>query len=321
MQLSIVIPCYNEEAVLPDTYIRVTAAAQQTVGNDYEILLINDGSNDNTWTLIKHYCEQDFHIKGILFSRNFGHQAALNAGLQHAQGDRIFILDADLQDPPELLPHMMQAMDAGADVVYGKRTARKHESAFKKISALLFYRLLAQLADIEIPLDTGDFRLISRRVRDAFFSMPEKQQFIRGMIAWTGFKQVPLEYERQPRFAGHTKYPLHKMLAFAANAIASFSISPLRISVFLALIFAIVGSCALGYVLFSWLVLDYVRGWTSLAGIVCILGSAQLLVLGIMGEYIGRIYMEAKGRPLYVIQDIYTEGYGKGGGQTDSARG
>lgn len=302
MLLSIVVPCYNEQEVLPELYRRLSAIAGQVAQSDYELVLVNDGSTDLTWQMIQDLARQDSHIKGINFTRNFGQQAALSAGLQHTSGERIFIIDADLQDPPELLPDMMAALDNGADIAYGRRLSRQQESLFKKASAALFYRLLARLSDVDIPLDAGDFRLITRRVLQAFSSMPERQRFIRGMIAWTGFRQTPIEYHRQGRYAGVSKYPLGKMLSFAADAIASFSISPLRISVFFALVFALIGGLGLVYVLFSWLALDHVRGWTSLGAIVCILGSTQLLVIGILGEYIGRIYMETKNRPLFLIE-------------------
>lgn len=304
MRLSIVVPCFNEQDVLPELYQRVTSIAQQVAYADYELVLVNDGSTDATWMMIQSWARTDKHLIGINLTRNFGHQAALTAGLEHTSGERILIIDADLQDPPELLPEMMAALDNGADVAYGKRLSREKESLFKRSSAALFYRLLAQLSDVEIPLDAGDFRLMTRRVLEAFRSMPERQRFIRGMIAWTGFNQVAVPYHRRGRSAGASKYPLQKMLSFAAGAIASFSISPLRVSVFFALVFAMMGGVGLVYVLFSWLALDHVKGWTSLAAIVCILGSTQLLVIGILGEYIGRIYMETKSRPLYLIEGI-----------------
>lgn len=304
MLLSIVVPCYNEQDVLPELYRRVSAIAAQVNPSSYELLLVNDGSTDTTWQMIQTLAMQDTRVKGINLTRNFGQQAALTAGLEQARGDRIFIIDADLQDPPELLPEMMAALDNGADIAYGKRLSRRQESFFKKTSAALFYRLLAWLSDVDIPLDAGDFRLITRRVLTAFSAMPERQRFIRGMIAWTGFRHTAIEYHREGRQAGASKYPLRKMLSFAADAIASFSISPLRISVFFALVFALIGVLGLIYVLFSWLALDHVRGWTSLGAIVCILGSTQLLVIGILGEYIGRIYMETKNRPLFLIESI-----------------
>lgn len=305
MRLSIVVPCFNEQDVIPQLFARLVTAAQQVTENDYQLIVVNDGSSDRSWELIRQHADQNPCIIGVDLSRNFGHQAALTAGLALAEGERIFILDADLQDPPELLCDMMRAMDEGADVVYGQRINRSEESFFKKISSHFFYRLLAFLSDTPIPLDTGDFRLISQRVKEAFFSMPEKQRFIRGMIAWIGFKQVAIHYERQARFAGQSKYPWPKMVGLAANAITSFSISPLRASVLLALFFAVIGCSALVYVAFSWLVLNHAQGWTSIAAIICILGSAQLLVLGIMGEYIGRIYLESKARPLYLIDQVY----------------
>lgn len=240
-------------------------------------------------------------------SRNFGHQLALTAGLELARGERILVLDADLQDPPELLPDMMKLMDEGADVVYGQRRNREGESLFKLASAEFFYRLLARVTEIDIPLNTGDFRLMSSRVNKALSDMPEKQRFIRGMVAWLGFKQVPLLYDRKERFAGQTKYPLSKMLKFALDAITSFSISPIRISAWFAILFALMSMVFFGYVLISWFMFSTAPGWTSLGALVTLFGAAQFLVLGIIGEYIGRIYIESKNRPLYLIERVVTQ--------------
>lgn len=303
-RLSIVIPCHNEELVLDALHQRVTATARQSVGAHYEIVLVNDGSKDHTWQKIGELCALDAHVVGIDLSRNFGHQLALSAGLEFCRGERILILDADLQDPPELLPEMMRALDNGADVAFGQRISRAGETPLKKITAALFYRLMNRLADIDIPLDTGDFRLMTRRVCDHLNAMPEKQRFIRGMVAWLGYTQVAIPYARQERFAGTSHYPLKKMLAFALDAITSFSTSPIKLSVYFSLVFMLLSMGLTGYVLVSWLYFDTVPGWASIGLMLSLMGSAQFFVLGMIGEYVGRIYTEAKGRPLYLIKSI-----------------
>lgn len=249
----------------------------------------------------------DPHLVIISLSRNYGHQIALTAGLQNCRGERILIIDADLQDPPELLPQMMQLMDStDADVVYGRRNQRAGETAFKKTSAAIFYRLFCRLADINIPVDTGDFRLMNRRTLDVLNSMPEQQRFIRGMIAWIGLRQVPFPYDRQGRVAGQTAYPLLKMLRFAFDAITSFSIVPLRIASWCGLVSGILGLLGLIYTVGSWAAGSVVRGWTSVATLILIIGGVQLLLLGVFGEYLGRLYLEAKRRPLYVVDSVLT---------------
>ena len=239
-------------------------------------------------------------------SRNHGHQLALSAGLSLARGERILLIDADLQDPPELLSDMMQLMDDGADVVYGQRVGRDGETWFKKVSARTFYRLLLRMTDVAIPRDTGDFRLMNRPVVDALLAMPEYQRFIRGMVAWIGFRQVSLQYHRDKRFAGETKYPLGKMLAFALDAITGFSTVPLRLSIYMASFFVGLAGLLVIYVLFAWLYLGVVAGWTSMFLGMLIFSSAQLFSLGIIGEYLGRVYMETKQRPLFIIREIVT---------------
>ena len=243
----------------------------------------------------------------VNLSRNFGHQLALSAGLALCRGRRVLILDADLQDPPELLPEMLRLMDAGADVVYGRRRKRAGDSASKRLTAALFYRLIGALTDVPIPRDTGDFRLMSRRALDALLAMPERHRFIRGMVSWIGFRQVALDYDRQARFAGTTKYPLRKMLRFALDAITAFSIKPLALASWVGIATGLFALGLLAYSFLSWL--GWVGGtvepgWTSLMAAVAILGSVQLLVLGIIGEYLGRMYEQAKGRPLYIIEDV-----------------
>lgn len=302
--LSVVVPCYNEVAVIGELHKRVTDACRREIGQSYEIILVNDGSNDGTREAILSLAATDAHTVGIDLARNYGHQIALTAGLEFCRGRRILIVDADLQDPPELLGQFMAKMDEGFDVVYGQRLSREGEGWFKRTSAKLFYRLLRKVVDIEIAPDTGDFRLMSRRALDHLNAMPERYRFIRGMVSWIGFKQTALPYERRKRFAGSTHYPLRKMFLLAADAITSFSVVPLRFASLLGFAFGIVGLAALAFTIFAWATGNAVRGWTSLASIILILGSTQLLMLGIFGEYLGRMYMESKRRPLYVINEI-----------------
>jgi dolichol-phosphate mannosyltransferase len=304
--LSVVVPCYNEKGAIKELYRRVTKVCRNLVDGNYELILVNDGSSDETWPILQQLADRDDRVVAIDLSRNHGHQLALSAGLSLARGERILVIDADLQDPPELLPQMMQLMDEGADVVYGQRLAREGETWFKRVSARVFYRLLLRLTDVPIPLDTGDFRLMSRRVLDTLLAMPECQRFIRGMVAWIGFRQVPLHYYRDKRFAGETKYPLHKMLTFAVDAITGFSILPLRISLYLASLFIGFAGLLMIYVLSSWLYLGAVPGWTSQFMGMLIFASVQLFSLAVIGEYLGRIYMQAKHRPLFIIREIVT---------------
>ncbi len=287
-----------------ELHSRVTRACCQTVGGDYELILVNDRSADATWDLITELADRDPHVVGVNLSRNHGHQLALTAGLSVSRGERILAIDGDLQDPPELLGRMMELMDAGADVVYGQRSSRSGESRFKLLTAKLFYRLLQRLTDVPIPVDTGDFRLMSRRVVEALNAMPEEHRFLRGMVSWVGFRQVPLLYERHPRFAGSTRYPLAKMLQLALDAVTGFSVRPLRIASYLGVLFSLVGVLLLAYAMASWLFGQTVRGWTSLIATILLLGSAQLLVLGVIGEYLGRLYLQAKHRPLFIIDEI-----------------
>ena len=303
-KLSIVVPCYNEEDGLRELHRRVSAVCHSCVGDAYELILINDGSNDLTWEVMRELSDGDKHIVAVNLSRNHGHQLALSAGLQVCRGDRIFIIDADLQDPPELLPKMMERMDAGCAVVFGQRIKREGETVFKKASAFVFYRLLNKMVDIEIPRDTGDFRLMNRRAVDILNSMPEHHRFIRGMVSWVGMRQEALPYERAARFAGETKYPLTKMIRFAIDAVTGFSIRPLRMASYFGFCFGLATVLLLAYVLVQYSLGHTVEGWTSLAVIILALGSVQLFVAGVMGEYLGRLYMESKARPLFVISEV-----------------
>ncbi|HEY6916299.1 MAG TPA: glycosyltransferase family 2 protein [Allosphingosinicella sp.] len=310
--LSIVIPCYNEEACLPELHRRVSAAARAAVGERYELVLVNDGSRDKSWAVMQKLGEGDPRLVAINLSRNHGHQLALTAGLDLCSGDRILIIDADLQDPPELLGDMLAAMDAQqADVVYAVRRARAGETLFKKATASLFYRLLARLTDVEIPLDTGDFRLMSRRALDALLSLPEQARFIRGMVAWIGFRQVPFPYDRQERHAGHSKYPLSKMLAFAFDAVTGFSTAPLRFASHAGLALVGVSALLLAYIAYGWLAGNAIQGWTSMMLVVVVLGAMQMFVLGMIGEYLGRLYIESKRRPLYIVADVVGQAGGR----------
>jgi dolichol-phosphate mannosyltransferase len=307
-QLSVVAPCFNEEESLPEFWERTSQACLIAVGDSHEIVLVDDGSRDDTWALIEQLAERDAHVVGVRLLRNHGHQLAVTAGLAICRGARVMLIDADLQDPPELLPAMMTLMDGGADVVYGRRSVRAGESWFKLVSAAVFYRVLAQLTDVPIPRDTGDFRLMSRRVVDVLNQMPERHRFLRGMVSWIGGKQVPLDYERQARFAGISKYPLRKMLHFAVDAVTSFSIKPLRIAVWLGLIVSTLAFVLLFYATLCWTTGKVVPGWTSALVSNAFFAGIQLLILGIIGEYLGRMVEAQKGRPLFTIDCIRTRG-------------
>ncbi|WP_200906955.1 glycosyltransferase family 2 protein [Paracidovorax avenae] len=306
LKLSVVIPCYNEEEGMRELHRRVSEVCLASVGNAYELVLVNDGSKDRTWEIMCDLSLADRRVVAVNLSRNHGHQLALSAGLKLCRGQRVFVLDADLQDPPELLPKMMARMDDGCDVVFGQRIKREGETVFKKTSAYFFYRLLDRMVDIDIPTDTGDFRLMSRRAVDVLNSMPEHHRFIRGMVSWIGLRQEAVAYERSARFAGETKYPLSKMIRFAIDAITGFSVRPLRVASYFGICFGVAALLLLAYVFMHYFTGRIVEGWTSLAVIVLTLGSVQLLVAGVMGEYLGRLYVESKGRPLFIIQEIMT---------------
>lgn len=303
-RLSIVIPCFNEEESLHELRRRLIPVCEAIVGNSFEVVLVDDGSTDSTRSILRAFQNEDTRFVAVGLSRNFGHQLALTAGLSVARGERVLVLDADLQDPPELLEPMMQTMDQGFDVVYGRRRTRKGESNFKRASAAFFYRLLDQMVDVRIPVDSGDFRLLSRRAVDIINSMPEQNRFIRGMISWIGFRQNAFEYDRDERFAGVTKYPLKRMIRFAIDAITGFSVLPLKLATWTGFACAVLAAITLIYVLISWATGEIVQGWTSLMVIVLTLGAAQLMMIGILGEYIGRLYMQSKARPLFIIEEL-----------------
>jgi glycosyltransferase involved in cell wall biosynthesis len=301
--VSIVIPCFNEEANLRETHRRVSEAIGRA-GIQYEIVYVDDGSRDRTPELLRQLQADDEHVRVVYLSRNFGHQFAVSAGLAHASGGATIIMDADLQDPPEVMLDMIRLWEDGYHVVYGVRTDREGETRFKLVTARLFYRLIRWLSETEIPLDTGDFRLLDRKVVDAIVAMPERDRFLRGMVSWAGFRQIGLPYRRAPRFAGETKYPLSKMLRFAFDGIVSFSVKPLRLSTLMGFLSAGLALLVIFYALAMRLFTQrWVAGWTALIIAVLFLGGAQLISLGIIGEYVGRLYGEAKRRPLYLVRE------------------
>lgn len=312
MRLSIVVPVYNEEAIISHLVERMENLRPMfkerfgITAEDIEILYVNDGSRDNSLPILQSMC---YIIKGmrvVNLSRNHGHQIAITAGIETARGDAVVVIDGDLQDPPETIPELYAKMLEGYDVVYAQRKKREGETFFKLWTAKLFYRTLKKLTNVDVPLDTGDFRIMSRRVVDVLNSMPEKHRFIRGMISWIGFNQTAYEYERHERFAGSTKYTLSKMLKFAVDGITSFSSIPLRIASYLGLFIAVTGFLYALYVIYLALFTHSTAvGWSSLMVVVLLLGGAQLLSLGLIGEYLARIHDESKQRPLFIIEDIY----------------
>jgi dolichol-phosphate mannosyltransferase len=303
--LSIVVPCFNEEACLSVLHERLTGAARAAVGDDYEIVLVNDGSRDDSWAIMQALAADDPHLLAVNLSRNHGHQLALTAGLDLCSGETILIIDADLQDPPELLSPMLETMrESHADVVYGVRKSRRGETAFKRATAHGFYRLLSRATEVDIPLDAGDFRLMSRRALDVLLAMPEQARFIRGMVAWIGFRQVPFAYDRAERLAGETKYPMRKMVRFAFDALTGFSSAPLKLASHVGIGLSAGSVLLVLYLVYAWLSGMSIQGWTSLMLVVVVIGAAQMFVLGLMGEYIGRLYNESKRRPLYVVQEV-----------------
>jgi glycosyltransferase involved in cell wall biosynthesis len=302
--LSVVVPLYDEELVIRDMHARLRSALDAQESN-YEIILVNDGSRDRTEELAKAICNEHSDVRLVSFSRNFGHQIAVTAGLDNAAGQAVVIIDADLQDPPEVIGEMMKKWREGCDVVFGVRTKRKGESLFKVMSAAAFYRLVRSLTRVDIPVDTGDFRLMDRKVVDELLTMRERNRFIRGMVSWVGFRQEKVEYVRHERFAGETKYPFKKMLRFAVDGILSFSDVPLKISSLFGLLCALLSFALIGYGLVVKLLYPQfaIPGWASVFSAVLFLGGVQLLCIGILGEYLGRVYDEIKGRPLYIVKE------------------
>ncbi|MEX1308013.1 MAG: glycosyltransferase family 2 protein [Eubacteriales bacterium] len=299
-KISVVVSAYFEELVIETCYQRLTDALERF---DYELVFVDDGSKDHTLDILRALAVKDTRVKVLSFSRNFGHQAAVTAGLRVASGDAVVIIDADLQDPPEIIPDMIALWEKGNEVVYAKRKRRKGESLFKRLSATVFYRLLRVFSDTHIPEDTGDFRLMDRKVVEAFNAMGEHNRFIRGMVAWLGFKQVPLEYVREKRHAGKTKYTLKKMMSLSYNAIFSFSVTPIKFIKTLGLITLAFAFGVIVYVLVSKSTGNAIPGWSSVMIVTTVLMGVQLFSMGILGEYIARTYEEARKRPIYLIDE------------------
>jgi glycosyltransferase involved in cell wall biosynthesis len=298
--LSVVAPMFNEEETVREFYSRVTSALQ---GLTYELILVDDASRDRTPELLDELAATDPRVRVIYLSRNFGHQAALTAGLEHARGEAVAMLDGDLQDPPELIPEMLVRWRTGSDVVYAQRTRREGETRMKLTTARAFYRLFARVTGLDLAQNAGDFRLLDRRALDALLAMPERNRFLRGMTVWIGFHQTAVPYERDARFAGETKYTWRRMSRFALDAISSFSWMPLQLATLLGFVFSICAFLALPLVVVARLTGIYVQGVPSLLFVVLFLGGIQLITVGIIGEYVGRIYDEVKGRPLYLVRE------------------
>ena len=304
-KISVVIPMYYEEDVANECYNRTKKVLNGLENYDHEIIFVNDGSKDKTLPILKEIAKKDEKAKVISFSRNFGHQAAVTAGLKFVTGDCILIIDSDMQDPPELLVDMLKLWEDGNEVIYAKRKTRKGESKFKLMTAKMFYKVLNNLSDVEIPKDTGDFRLVDRKVVDVINSMPEHNKFLRGLFSWVGFKQKPIEYERQERFAGKTKYPLKKMLKLASDGIISFSTKPLKVIGGIG-----IASIFISFILLIYAILSYIfkwnnlaSGWTSLMVAITFFAGVQLVSIWMISEYIARIYDDTKQRPEYIINE------------------
>lgn len=301
--LTLVLPIYNEEEVIPILHERLQSFLG-TLGVDAEVLFVNDGSKDRSLPLLRELAKKDPRYRVLSFSRNFGHQSAITAGVDYAQGKAVVVMDADLQDPPEVVVEMLARWREGYDVVYGKRRSREGETWFKLITAKYFYRIFRAMIPIEVPLDAGDFRLMSRQVVLTLRSLREAHRFVRGMVSWVGFRQIAVLYDRPGRAAGETKYPLKKMVRFAIDGITSFSVVPLRFATYLGMLISVASVAYAVWALFDKLVLhNTVQGWTTTVVLVALLSSVQLLMIGILGEYVGRIYEQVKQRPLYLVGD------------------
>jgi dolichol-phosphate mannosyltransferase len=304
--LDIVIPIYNEQECIPTLMKRLFALRKKMQKQvEVKFIFINDGSKDKSLNMLYDYAKKSSFIKVINLSRNFGHQLAVTAGLDYTNADYVTIIDADLQDPPEIIFDMYKKAKSGYDIVYGQRIKRDGETFFKKITASLFYRFINKMCDIEIPVDTGDFRLINKKVVDTLKSMREKHRFIRGMVPWVGFKSYPFKYHRDERYAGETKYRLKKMIKLAKDAIFSFSDKPLRVATYFGFIITILGALALMVLIYlRFFTQYYVSGITAVITVLIILSGVQIAIMGVMGEYIGRIFEESKKRPLYVVENV-----------------
>lgn len=312
MIISIVVPMYNEEGTIQRFFERMEGVRAIFISRfgitreQMEVILVNDGSRDATFGMLKQICIENSGYVLLNLSRNHGHQTAITAGIDAAKGDAVAVIDGDLQDPPEFIADMYAKIREGFDVVYAVRKKREGETFFKLFTAKLFYRLLKKLTNVNIPVDTGDFRIMSRRVVNVFCSLRERHRFIRGMVSWVGFRQTGLEYERNERFAGETKYTFSKMLKFAFDGITSFSAVPLKLSSYLGILTACAGFLYALYIVYLRLFTDIpIQGWSSIVVIVLLLGGVQLLALGMIGEYLGRIHDESKHRPLYIVENFY----------------
>ena len=303
--LSVVVPCFNEEEVLPKTHPRLIEVLETLPVHAFELIYVDDGSRDATLDILRGTQRADARVRVVILSRNFGQQMALTAGLQNAAGDAIVVMDADLQDPPEVIHEMVDRWRQGVDVAYGARTERRGDSLSKQGAASVFYRFLNRLADINIPLNTGEFRLMDRAVVDAVVAMPERDRLTRGMVAWTGFRQEPVFFDRPTRAAGETKWPLRNMVSLATDGILSFSLAPLRLATGLGLLAV---GLALSGILYAMVILflteTWISGWVTLFIAILFLGGVQLVLLGVLGEYVGRIYGEVKRRPLYFVKEL-----------------
>lgn len=302
---SIVTPLFNEEKNIEEFYTR-TSKVMQSTQSSYEIIFVNDGSSDSTQELVLSKCKKDKNVKLINFSRNFGHEIATTAGIDHALGSAVIIIDGDLQDPPETILKMIPLWKEGYQVIYARRTIRKGESWFKKITAKIFYRLFNKLTTLKLPMDVGDFRLLDRSVVQSFKEIRERERFVRGIISWIGFKQIAIDYVRDSRNAGETKYSVFKLMALATNAIVSFTYKPLRMAIYLGFATALIGFIYILIIIYDKIFTNTsIEGWTSLMAVSIFYNGIILVILGIIGEYIGRIFTESKHRPLYIIESLF----------------
>ncbi len=303
VKYTVIVPCFNEEEVIKETHTRLSQVMGQT-GESFELLYVNDGSRDKTAQIIAEIAREDENVRLVNFSRNFGHQLAVTAGMDYAGGEAVVVIDADLQDPPQVILEMIKLWKEGYDVVYGQRLKREGETAFKKATAKMYYRFLRKLTTVDIPVDTGDFRLMDRKVVDTLKRFTERNRFIRGMVSWVGFKQTAVQFAREPRFAGETKYPLKRMLKFAIDGITAFSYKPLKLATTIGFF--------ISFLSFAYLVVVFaqriftsttITGWASTIAVILFSQGIILMILGIMGEYIGRIYDEIKNRPMYIVAE------------------
>lgn len=303
IRYSVIVPAFNEEAVIEETHRRLREI-MDSLEEEYEIIFVNDGSRDKTEKIISGLCDRFDGTRLINFSRNFGHQLAVTAGMAYSSGQAVVIIDADLQDPPEVIIQMIEKWKEGYDVVYGQRLRRKGETVFKKFTAKCFYRLLNRMTDVSIPVDTGDFRLIDRKVCDVMNQFTERNRYVRGMVSWVGFRQASVEYVREERYAGTTKYPLKKMMKLAMDAILSFSYKPLKLAGFIGVLLSLVSFIYLIVIICQKLFTDTtVTGWASMLCVILFFNGVTLILNSINGQYIGRIYEETKNRPLYIVAD------------------